>query len=138
MAAWVLGSGKKRFPLEIIGIIAGFIPTWEAPLWPFPSSPSARAVHDLLKAMMLSPEDVAKFDEQEGMRFELAEWRRDPLDYFVGRNLWNGVVRNPFSSTRHWRYGDAEFIASQHMNMWPEIIRMHQTGYEESVSDLSD
>ena len=31
--AWALGSGKKRFPVEIIGIIAGFIPTaHEAPL----------------------------------------------------------------------------------------------------------
>ena len=139
MAAWVLGSGKKRFPVEITREIAGFIPTaHEAPLWPFPSSPSAHAIHDLLKAMMLSPKDVANFDEQEGMRFELAEWRRDPFDYLVGRNIWNGVVRNPFASTRRWRYGDAEFIASHHMNMWPEIIRRHRIDSEESLSDLSD
>ena len=140
MVSWVLGSGAKRFPNEIIGMISEFIPTdREAPMWPFPSSHSARAVHDLLKAMMLSPEDVGKIDPQEGFIFELEEWRRDPFDYFVGRKVSRGVFRNPFASRRRWRYGDPEYIASQIRQPWPEeLINRHRIDSEESFSDLSD
>ena len=143
--AWALGS--RPLPDEMVGEIAKFIPTFrDAPLWPLCATmaPSARAVKDLLKAMVLSREDVGALDSCEGFVFEFEEWRRDPFDYFVGRNMRTICVRNPLASRKHsrWRYGDPELIAGERptpvTGFWPELISMHRIGSEASSSDLSD
>ncbi len=142
-ACWALES--RPLPTEMVGEIAKFIPTFRgAPLSPFgaTTAPSARAVHGLLKARVLSREDVNKLDPCEGFVFEIEEWRRDPFDYFVGRNMRTICVRNPFASRKHsrWRHGDPEVIAGERLtpNFWPELTRMYRIGSEASSSDLSD